>query len=200
MVRLPGARQAIAPQWRKWRRPVTTMAAPAASTAATTSSSRFEPPGWMTALTPAARQTSTPSAKGKKASEADHRAPGPLAGLRDGQAGARDAVHLAGADAHEGAVAGEDDGVRLDVADDPPGEGQVGQLAGVGRTGAGDPPGLRVIRLVVRLGDAGAAPPALRTSRDGWRRRQDGGVLDEAQVGPGGQPGAGRVVEAGRPR
>ena len=118
------------------------MAAPAASTAAMTSSSRCEPPGWMTALTPAARQTSTPSAKGKKASEAATAPGAPVAGLRDGQAGARDAAHLAGTDAHEGAVAGEDDGVRLDVAHDPPGEVQVGQLAGVGRTGADDAPGL----------------------------------------------------------
>ena len=34
-------------QWAKWRRPVKTIAMPAASAAATTSSSRFEPPGWI---------------------------------------------------------------------------------------------------------------------------------------------------------
>ena len=35
------------PQWRKWRRCVKTIVAPASSTAAITSSSRFEPPGWI---------------------------------------------------------------------------------------------------------------------------------------------------------
>ena len=39
-------------QWRKWRRPVKTIATPASSAAATTSSSRIEPPGWMIAVTP----------------------------------------------------------------------------------------------------------------------------------------------------
>src|ERR1700746_964131 len=37
-------------QWRKWRRPVKTIVAPACSAAAITSSSRFEPPGWMIAV------------------------------------------------------------------------------------------------------------------------------------------------------
>jgi hypothetical protein len=54
----------------KWRTPVATIAAPAASTAATTSSSRTEPPGWMIALTPASSASCGPSAKGKYASEA----------------------------------------------------------------------------------------------------------------------------------
>src|SRR5262249_48042355 len=57
-------------QWRKWRSLVRTIAAPAESTASTISLSRTEPPGWITAVIPALRPTSTPSAKGKKASEA----------------------------------------------------------------------------------------------------------------------------------
>ncbi len=57
-------------QWRKWRRPVKTMATPASSQAATTSASRFEPPGWITAVAPASIAAKGPSAKGKKASEA----------------------------------------------------------------------------------------------------------------------------------
>ena len=44
--------------------------APAACAAATTSSSRTDPPGWTTARTPASSSTCRPSGKGKKASEA----------------------------------------------------------------------------------------------------------------------------------
>ena len=51
-------------QWRKCRIPVTSIAAPAASTAAITSASRTDPPGWTKADTPAARQTSTASGNG----------------------------------------------------------------------------------------------------------------------------------------
>ena len=50
--------------------PVKTMAMPASSAAAITSASRIEPPGWITAVTPASAATIRPSAKGKKASEA----------------------------------------------------------------------------------------------------------------------------------
>ena len=57
-------------EWRKWRRPVNTIATPAASQAATTSASRFEPPGWMSAVAPASIAVCGPSGKGKKASEA----------------------------------------------------------------------------------------------------------------------------------
>ena len=57
-----------AAQCRKWRSPVKTMAMPCSSAAAMTSSSRTEPPGWMTAATPADAQASRPSRNGKKAS------------------------------------------------------------------------------------------------------------------------------------
>ena len=43
---------------------------PCSSAAAITSSSRIEPPGWITAAMPAAAAVSMPSRNGKKASEA----------------------------------------------------------------------------------------------------------------------------------
>src|ERR1051326_5034796 len=57
-------------QCRKWRSPVKTIVTPRSLAAATTSASRTEPPGWMTARTPASTRMSRPSRKGKKASEA----------------------------------------------------------------------------------------------------------------------------------
>lgn len=57
-------------QWKKWRVPVKYIVTPAFFAASTTSSSRTEPPGWTTALTPAAVRISRPSGKGKNASEA----------------------------------------------------------------------------------------------------------------------------------
>ncbi|KAG1364724.1 hypothetical protein G6F59_018933 [Rhizopus arrhizus] len=46
------------------------MARPCSSAAAITSASRIEPPGWITALMPAAAAASMPSRNGKNASEA----------------------------------------------------------------------------------------------------------------------------------
>src|SRR4051812_45394493 len=57
-------------QWRKCRRPVTTIAAPAWSAAPTTSASRTEPPGWTIAVTPASIASCGPSGNGKNASDA----------------------------------------------------------------------------------------------------------------------------------
>src|SRR5215211_5312085 len=59
-----------ATQCRKWRRAVKTIAAPARSTASTTSESRFDPPGWMTAAIPSSSANLGPSANGKNASDA----------------------------------------------------------------------------------------------------------------------------------
>src|SRR5207248_1410748 len=53
----------------KCRRLVNTIVAPAASTAATTSWSRTEPPGWMIALIPASSAACGPSGNGKNASD-----------------------------------------------------------------------------------------------------------------------------------
>ena len=50
--------------------PVNTIARPCASAAAITSWSRMDPPGWITAVAPASAAASSPSAKGKKASDA----------------------------------------------------------------------------------------------------------------------------------
>ena len=58
------------PQCRKWRMPVNTIAMPASSAALMTSSSRIDPPGWITAVAPASAATSSPSENGKNASEA----------------------------------------------------------------------------------------------------------------------------------
>src|SRR5262249_48684193 len=64
-----GARRVLA-QCLKCRRPVSTIVAPAARTVSVTSASRFDPPGWMTALTPASRASRGPSGNGKNASDA----------------------------------------------------------------------------------------------------------------------------------
>ena len=58
--------------------PVNTIARPCSSAAATTSLSRIDPPGWMTAVAPAAAAARRPSAKGKNASYATTE---PFAGL-----------------------------------------------------------------------------------------------------------------------
>ena len=118
--------------------PVKTIASPASSAAAITSSSRIEPPGWITAVAPASAAASRPSAKGKKASDATAEpivrgSPQPAlsAASLAFQAAIRarfQPVHLAGADAGGDAVLGIDDGVRLDVLGDGPGEQAVGQL------------------------------------------------------------------------
>ena len=82
--------------------------------AATTSASRIDPPGATTARTPASRSTWSPSANGKKASDA---ATAPrarsLPGARHGEVARVDPVDLAHADADRGAAAGEQDGVGL---------------------------------------------------------------------------------------
>ena len=87
---------------------------PCSSQAATVSSSRFEPPGWMIAVTPAAAATSGPSRNGKKASEASTAPRARSPGLLDGDPDRVEPAHLAGADADELAVLRQHDRVRLD--------------------------------------------------------------------------------------
>ena len=126
-------------QCRKCRTPVKTMAMPCSSAAAITSSSRIEPPGWITAVAPASTAASSPSAKGKKASEATDRAAGQRLGeagglrrvqrLARGDARGVDPAHLAGADADGRAVLGIDDGVGFHMLGDAEGETQVGDFA-----------------------------------------------------------------------
>ena len=111
---------------------------PCSSAAAMTSSSRIEPPGWMTATAPASASTSRPSRNGKKASGGDDRtrATDRRWCLDAGDLGRIDAAHLAGADAQGHAAAAEDDGVGLDELATR-GEEQVFDLLG-GRLHLGD--------------------------------------------------------------
>ena len=52
-------------QWRKWRRPVKTIARWWRSATSIAISSRIEPPGWMIAVTPAWAASWIPSGNGK---------------------------------------------------------------------------------------------------------------------------------------
>ena len=118
--------------------PVNTMAMPAASAAAITSSSRIEPPGWMTAVAPASMAETQPVGKGEERVGGHHRA------LRQrlGQPAAS-----AASSALRAAMRAEstrliwpapmptvapslriDDGVRLDVLGHPEGEAQIGEF------------------------------------------------------------------------
>ena len=138
----------------------------------------------MTAVTPASRQTSTPSANGKNASEA-HAAPRALVtGLLDREAGALDAAHLAGTDAHQGAVASQHDGIRLDVRDDAPGKVQVSDFCARPGSASDDLPVGRIVRRDIGVGDQHRSTGAAQLERD-VRRPQDGRVLKQAQVGLG---------------
>ena len=99
-------------------RPVKTIAIPSLFAAAITSASRTEPPGWITAVAPALPASSTPSGKGKNASDAttlpcksqpvrrrlDHRN---LHGIH--------AAHLARADADRLPFARKHDRIRFHV-------------------------------------------------------------------------------------
>ena len=175
--------------------PVKTMARPFSSAASITSLSRSEPPGWMTAVAPASAAARSPSAKGKKASEATTlpigRAflqPGQLArfgGADGGDARAVAAVHLARAHAHRGAVLGIDDGVRLHVLADGEGEQQVLEFLrrrralghdlqvalrsrGRCRGSAGDSRRPRSSRSCRRLTDRAGCRPAARARSSSW--------------------------------
>src|SRR6476660_926238 len=57
-------------QWRKWSTPVKIIAIPCSSAALTTSASRMEPPGWMTAVMPACAAAARPARNGEKAFDA----------------------------------------------------------------------------------------------------------------------------------
>ena len=128
----------------------------------------------------------------------EDREPGPVAGPPDGDLDRDLAAGLAGADPDRRAVAGEDDRVRADVADRPPGEQQVGQLlegrAALGHDlepaaieaelvqaldeqAAGDP-------LEVEAGDAVVAHPLGRVGRDG-QQLEAGLAAQDADAPPG---------------
>ena len=109
----------------KWRFPVKTMAIPAASAAAMTSSSRMEPPGWIQAEAPASMADWRPSAKGNMASDATTEPFSSRPASRafpNGDPGGIDTAHLSGSDAKGAVGMGIDDGVGFDVFDDAPSE------------------------------------------------------------------------------
>ena len=118
------------------------MAMPCSSAAAITSSSRIEPPGWITAVAPASIAEINPSAKGKKAPTRPpslgqrfrqaRRLCGIL-GLARSDARGIDPAHLAGADAHRRPVLGIDDGVGLHMLGDGEGKGRSASSAARGR-------------------------------------------------------------------
>ena len=147
---------------------------PCSLQAARVSSSRFEPPGWMIAVTPAAAAASGPSRNGKKASEASTAPRARSPALLDGDPDRVEPAHLAGADADELAVPGQHDRVRLDHRADPPGEGQV--AAARRRSAAGRwRPGRRPGRPRPRPSPGRAGPPSIRR-----RSKPDGGGVGRA--------------------
>ena len=103
-----------------------------------TSSSRIDPPGWITAVAPASMQASMPSANGKNASDAtteplvsgsaSFSSAAASCALRAAMRAEFDPAHLAGADADGREILGIDDGVRLHVLGDAEGEHQVAHL------------------------------------------------------------------------
>ena len=90
-----------------------TMATPAASQAAKTSSSRIEPPGWMIAFTPGRRRRLGAVGEREERVAGEHRAVHRHLGLLERQAHRVDPAHLPGADAHRREVAREHDRVAL---------------------------------------------------------------------------------------
>ena len=108
--------------------PVNTIAMPCSSAAAITSSSRIEPPGWITAVMPAGRGLIDAVAEREERVPGHHRAPHfqiCMLGLDAGNARAVDAAHLAGTDADGHVVTAVDDGIGLDELGHPPGEQQI---------------------------------------------------------------------------
>ena len=118
--------------------PVKAMARPALSAASITSSSRIEPPGWMTDVAPASAIVCKPSAKGKKASDAAAepmvggfllaRGEGRIARFDRGDARGIHAAHLTRADAGGRKALGINNGVRFDMLADGEGEQHVGKF------------------------------------------------------------------------
>ena len=103
----PGAAVAGAGQCRKWRRWVKTIVAPASRTASTTSSSRFEPPGWMIAPTPGLERGLRAVGEREERVRRERRALERVAlaaRLLDRQPHRVDPAHLAGADAERAQV------------------------------------------------------------------------------------------------
>src|SRR5919201_2707909 len=75
--------------------------------------------------------------KGEVRVRGEHRARSAVAGVADGEIYGVDALHLAGANADDGEVLGQYNGIALDVFDSLPGELEVGDL-GEGRLALAD--------------------------------------------------------------
>ena len=105
-----------------------TIAAPTAETASITSASRFEPPGWINATTPASSASCGPSAKGKNASEA-RTAPSSECPssprLLDCDPNGVDPAHLPCSDSQRLPASSQDDRIRRHVLDNAPREDEI---------------------------------------------------------------------------
>ena len=110
---LPDAVGRRSHQCRKCRSPVMTIARPTASAAATTSPSRTEPPGWMTAATPARAEHLEAVGEREEGVAGRGAAPSPLPGLGHGDLGRHDPGLLAGP--HPDGLAVGDHTMALDV-------------------------------------------------------------------------------------
>ena len=119
--------------------PVNTMAMPCSSAASITSSSRIEPPGWITAVAPASIGDQQAVGEREERVGGDHRALGQRLGelqlpsprpraLRAAMRAASTRLIWPAPMPTRGAVLGIDDGVRLHVLGDAEGEPQVGEL------------------------------------------------------------------------
>ncbi len=166
-------------QWRKWRRPVTSIVAPASSTTRrSTSASRTEPPGWTKAVTPASRHASTASGNGIERVRGaggtdDRRRARDRSRLLDGLAGRVDPRCLAAAEADLPSVADEDDGVARHGPDDAPGK-------------------VEIARFLPRWGPAGSRLATSRGRRRPCRSRRRGSPRRRSAGRPTGRARRGR--------
>ena len=124
-------------QWRKWRSPVKTMARPCSSAAAMASSSRTEPPGWMTAATPDVGDGVDAVPEREEGVAGTRAAGGPPGGLLHRDARRVEPVLLPGPDADRLAALHQHDGVRADGGAHPPRQLEVDPLL-LGRRDLGD--------------------------------------------------------------
>ena len=114
----------------------------------------------MIALTPGIGRQGDPVGEREVGVAGHDRHPGPVAGPAQGHLDRDLAAGLGRADADRRRVAGQDDRVRADVADGPPGEEQVGQLL-ERRPPPGDHLELALVELerVLALDEQAAADP-----------------------------------------
>ena len=174
------------------------MAMPSLLAAAITSWSRTEPPGWITAVAPAFPASSTPSGKGKNASDATTLpTSGSLVGrgLDHRDFHRVDAAHLPGADADRLPFAREHNRIGLHMLGHNPAE-EHGAPLGVGGSALGDNFQSRVAQLVaIGLLHQRAAGDEFEFERF---RRGPGRHFEKAQVFLRGERVQGRRIVAGR--